>query len=351
MATLQAADIADLISVTQKELGKMRFTEIASDLQDHVAMNEILRKERVGFGSGTSIDFNVMMKSSGAAKNLGLFEVDNVNVADVMATGNVPWRHCTTNYAIERREIAMNRTPARIVELVKIRRTDALISLAELMETNFWGIPASGNTTDPFGVDYWILRDASGGSGFTAENNSNFPSGRAGIDSTASGQDNWSNWADKYTTVSKSDLVRKWRKGATFTKFKNPVPVPTYNTGDRYGYYTNYNVVGPLEEALEAQNQNLGNDIASKDGNLMFRGVPVRWVPQLENDSADPVYGINWGVFRGVFLTGKFMNETGPGKASNQHTVFQTHVDCTLNYICRDLRRCFVLDTAGTHVT
>ena len=113
MAILQADDIADLIKVTQKDLGKLRWTEIATDIQEYVALPSILQSEKVSYQSGYGIQWNVMVDTSGAAKDTGLFAVDSVNVGDVMQTASAPWRHLTTNYAIERREVAMNRDPAR----------------------------------------------------------------------------------------------------------------------------------------------------------------------------------------------------------------------------------------------
>ena len=334
---LQADAIADLIAVTQRDLGKMKWTEIATDLQDYVALPNILRKNKVGFQSGYGLQWQVMVKHSGAAKMTGLYAVDDVNVADVMVNATLNWRHATTNYAIERREIAMNRNPARIVELVKIRRADAMISLAVTMEENFWTLPTV-DSAEAHGVPYWVVTNAS--EGF----NGGHPTGYsdvAGISRTT--YPRWKNYTANYTNVSKTDIVRKWRKAATKTKFMSPTPIPTYNTGDRYGFYTNYDVIGALEEVLEGQNDNLGNDIASKDGRLQFRGTKVTWVPYLDDDSTDPVFGINWGVFRPVFLQGEYLNESRPSKASNQHTVLQSHVDLTFNYECRDCRKLFVL--------
>lgn len=125
---LQADQIQDLITVTLKDLGRLKFTELASTLQEYHALGKLIDQYKVQYQSGTAIQYNIMLNQSGAAKNVGLFESDNVNIADVMTTASIPWRHCTTNYAFERREVQFNATPARIVELVKIRRTDAMIS-------------------------------------------------------------------------------------------------------------------------------------------------------------------------------------------------------------------------------
>ena len=343
MATLQAYDIVDLITITQRDLGRLRWTDLSYDLQEYVALPSILQKEKVTYSSGYGMQWNVMTGTSGATRDVGLYEVDSVNVSDVMTTANIPWRHMTTNYAIERREISMNTGPAQIVDLVKIRRHDAMVDLAKHLETRFWSKPdTSADNLKIYGVPYWIVYNAT--EGFNGGNPSGFTSGAAGIDSAAT--PNWSNWSAQYAAVSNVDLIRKWRKAATFTKFMAPQPSPSYGTGARYGYYTNYDVIGPLEEVLESQNDNLGNDIASKDGKLLFRQIPVTWVPFLEDRAGDPIYGINWGQFKPAFLSGEYLREEGPVKASNQHTVFQTHVDLTMNIMCTDRRSNFVLATA-----
>ncbi len=343
MATLQADDIVDLITITQKDLGKMRWTDLSYDLQEYVALPSLLQKEKVAYGSGYGMQWNVMTGTSGATKDVGLYEVDSVNVSDVMTTGSVPWRHMTTNYAIERREIAMNTGAAQIVDLVKIRRHDAMVDLAKHLEGRFWAKPdTSADNLRIFGVPYWIVYNAT--EGFNGGNPSGFSSGAAGLDSST--YTNWKNWSANYTAGGSGDLVAKWRKAATFTNFKAPHAAPAYGQAARYGYYTNYAVISDLENRLGGQNDNLGYDIASMDGKVVFRGTPVTWVPNLESFAGDPVYGINWGQFKPAFLSGEYLREEGPVKASNQHTVFQTHLDLTMNIMCTDRRSNFVLATA-----
>jgi hypothetical protein len=223
-----------------------------------------------------------------------------------------------------------------------------MISMAEKLETNFWDEDAKGQgpTADgklPFGVRYYIVYDTGTptASDFIGGDPGNFTAGAGGL--AVATYPRWKNWSATYTNVTKADLVRKWRKAATFTKFMSAVPTPSYGGADSYGYYTNYDVIGPLEEALEAQNDNLGNNIASKDGVLNFRRVPVTWVPHLEGDSNDPVFGINWAQFRTGVLRGEYLRETHLPIAPNQHTVSQVHVDLTSNWACYDRRRQFII--------
>ena len=350
--SVQADLIKDLITTTQRELGELKFTELASDLQEHVAMGELLRKNRVTFDSGSAIQWNLMMGHSGAAKEVGLFEVDSLDIQDQMVTANVPWRHVTVNYAIERRELAMNREPRRLVELVKIRRSDAMASMAELMEGRFWGRPAtSDDNKRVFGVNYWVVHNGSSGDGFTGKAATGFTS-VAGLNPDT--YNRWRNWSAQTTALASdtdlNDTVLKWREAAVKTNFK-PIPGVTntpYGSANAMGYYTNYAVLAKLETRLENQNDNLGNDIAAKDGKVVFRGVPVTYVPYLDKSAADPIFGLNWGKFRPVFLSGEFMREMGPETAPNQHTTYVTHVDTTLNFLCYDRRRNFVLANNAT---
>jgi hypothetical protein len=330
----------DLIATTQRELGKLRWTEIATDVQEHTALPMILKKEKVQFEDGTGIQRNVMIDHSGAAKFAKLFEVDDVNVADVMATFNIPWRHATTNYAIERREMAMNRGASRLVDLVKVRRADAMISLAELLEGMLWSYGLTDDGITPFGITYWLTKSAT--EGFNGLAHSAFASGKGGFSNAR-----WRNWTADYNTVTKDDLIRKMRKGYVFTKFKPIVPHPDYaRGGDRYGIYMGYDELGLFEELAEAQNENLLNDLASKDGRTLFRGVPLTRVAELEADTDDPIYFINWSCFYPVFLRGEYMREEGPRVKGDQHTTYVTHIDLTVNTLCTNLRKQAVFSKA-----
>ena len=338
--SLTASGLADLMAMTQRDLGKGNWTDIATDLQEYVAMPKLLKKEKVQFQSGTEIQFNLQYTTNGQARRTGLYAVDTPNQGNSMTTGKVPWRHLTADYSIDKRELAMNRTPARILELMKTRRNECMIDQAKIMEEDMWDKPADSTDTDKaFGFDYWMVRSAT--EGFNGGDPSGFTSGAA--DLPVATYTRWKNYTAQYAAVSKTDLVRKWRRAATFTMFKPPVDVPDYNRGNRYGYYSNYDVVGTLEELLEDQNDNLGNDLASKDGAVMFRRTNVTWVPYLESDTGDPIYGVNWGVIHPIFLTGEYMREDPPTKAPNQHNVVTVYMDNTYNYICRDRRRLFVI--------
>lgn len=344
-SAITTAQLGDLVQTTLRELGDLKFTEIATDLQVHTAMKNLLRKKRVDIQAGTAIQFDVMVNQTGAAANVGFGATDNVNIVDTMTQGVFDWRNTSTNYAIVGQEIAMNRSPRRIVDLIRTRRIQSMISLAEIMESNFWGSPPSVNDSlTPWGAPTWFQKSAT--AGFTGGN----PSGYTSIALDCTRYPRWQNYAAPYTAVSADDLVRAWRKAATFTNFEPAVDnIPTFETGEANGYYTNYGVIGPLEELLAAQNDNLGSDVASQDGKVMFRRIPVTWVPRLEADTTNPVYAVPWTVFGTFILGGWWMKETSVPIVPGQHTVAANFVDCTYNFGCRNRRRGFVLSTGTTY--
>lgn len=342
---VQANQLTDLVATTQRNLGKPNFTMIATDLQRYTAMNNLLKKNRVVLTSGYGVQWDVMVNHNDSAYNVGLGASDNVILKDTMVQATADWRNTVGNYAIIGQEIDMNREPARIVDLVRQRRLAAMIAMAELMERNFWGPPvAADDGVTPWGVNTWIVKAAT--QGFTGL----APAGYTSIGLNPVTYPRWRNYADQYTSVSKDDLIRKLRRAATFTDFKPPMEaMGDFNDGAGYGFYTNYAVMGAMEEILESQNENLGTDVASMDGKVVFRRGPLEWVPYLEADTTNPIYGINWGDFKTYVLSGWWMKETNVPVYPGQHTVSAHFMDSTYQWIQKNRRTSFVIATGTTY--
>ena len=367
--SISASDLGDLITTTQRELGELKYTDLSTDVQFYTALSRLFQESQVSYEAGPSIQWNLMTSNSGAAHQTGLFAVDNINISDVMATADIPWKHTTVNYAIERREIAMNRDPRRIVDLVKVRRNDAMISLTDHLEGQFWGKPANDASLDMNGVDYWISDNnnatptANAGTfGF----NGGVPTGFttvAGINPTDVPR--WQNGLGYFKSLDVTDpvgqmtasndsglandigIAKVMKEAYVKCDFK-PIPkapYPSYNgTPDKWGIYCNYETYSGLEVMASRLNDRIvSSDVASDAGAISFRGVPVTYVPKLDAVTVPKVYMLQWGAFRSVLLSGEYMKETGPDTAPNQHTVFTTHVDCTMNMQCVDRRRNAIL--------
>ncbi len=351
MASLQAADLADLVTTTLNELGELKFTDLMSDYQNTIALKRLMKKNKTTFEAGPAVQWNIITDTNDSARFVGLGEPDIVNIKNVMTTAVIPWRHITWNWAIERREIAMNRSPRKIVDLTKTRRISSFGSAIIRFESAYWQVPAATDTVTPFGIPYYVVKTSTAA---TAANSNGFngdvPSGYTTVASLlTTTYPRWKNYGDAYVSISKDDLVRKMRRMAVYTDFMPLVDeIPVYNTGDDYGYYTNYAVVSGMEELLEAQNDDLGPDVASMDGKVLFRRVPITFVKFLDGDTTNPVYSLNWGELKTMVLRGEWMRETTMPIYPGQHTLSATFTDCTFNMLCRNRRRQGVIATATT---
>lgn len=343
-------DLGDLVAMTLPRLGEMAFTEIATDLQKHIAMSRLLAdNKKIEKSHGDYIQWRVMVRHNDAARNVGLVFDDDVSIPDTMVVAEADWRGCTTNYGILGPELSMNASSAKIIDLERQRRQSAMIALAELMEANFWGpaVAASDKLT-PWGVKTWIARPFAGYTtdGFVG----GVPaSGYTSIGLNPTTYPRWRNYFFKYTDVTPADFVRKMSKAATFTNFKPPVEgIKTYNTGNDFGYYANYGVIGPLQELLRASNENLGVDIDAYQGSVMFRRSPMEWVPYLEKDTSNPVYGINWGDFKTFVLPGWWLKQTYVPNVPGRHTMSAMHIDCIYQHVMQNRRTSFCGATSET---
>ena len=351
MSVLTDQEIADLVAGTLHELGRMRFQQIAQELQDYEVMSKWLKKDKVAVDSGIGIQRTLMSKLPDAARHVGMYSVDDTDVVDLLEQMQVPWRHAETSWAFARQETLMNRGKALVVNIVKPRRAGAMINLAEELEDKAWSCPSATDKKLPYGIPYWVVASSTPTPGFNG--------GAAYGHTTCAGVNcdetpSFKNYTGQYAAVTKADLIKKLRTMHRKIRWKSPVSVRDYRSGkgDRYRMYVDETVIGLLEDIGESQNENLGRDIASMDGQIVFRRHPIIWVPKLDNHSLtddggtsiyNPVFLVDHSTFYPVVLKGDFLREGSPRMRGDAHNVFTTHVDLTYNYVDVDRRRSGVL--------
>jgi hypothetical protein len=346
MAALTALDIQDLVASTLYDLGPMRFQQVAQSLQYYEVFSKWFKKDRVMFDSGIGIQRTLMNKlDSVSAKHVGLTDTDQVNIPEVLDQLQIPWRHVQTHWAlIYQTDILMNRGKSLILNVIKPKRAAALLGLVEELEERAWGdAPGANDKTIPYGIQYWIVENAT--TGF----NGGAPTGHTTVGGVSLTETpNFKNYTARYTSVTKSDLIKKMRTAHRKVRFMSPVTIKDYRgaVGERYRIYVNESVISSMEDLGEGQNENLGRDIASMDGTITFRRNPVIWVPKLDERTDGPVYMVDHSTFYPVCLKGDYLRESEATKAPNQHNVYQVFVDMTYNFLCIDRRRNAVLTTS-----
>jgi len=335
---LAFSQIDDAVLLTQNNFIKRgAFTDLQTDLADHVAVREMWQGRKKVFTGGENWEFETQMDHNHSARTVGLFESDSSALTDTMVKGEVDPRHLNAHYIYDLREKDFQRGGVAIVDLVRTRYVGMMVSLFELLEEILWGKPDdSTDVKTPFGLAYWLTRNAT--TGFTGGNPSGFTAGKAGID--ADTYSRWKNWSAQYSAVSKVDLIRSMRKAHRETRFRSPVSHAQPSLGGmRNGIYLPGDTLGLLEEAVEDQNMSLGNDIASKDGRVSFKSTPLTYAPYLDNDSAEPVYMIDWKWMAIGVMAGWENNLTAPYRVADKHNVRRVDLDASLNMVCTDLRR------------
>lgn len=351
MAGITQDMIPDLQRITKKEFGELKFSDLTTDLQDLLAMRELLRDEKVTLEGGSEIQWEVMINPLNNFRNVGLYAADEINDGDQLEVASVKYRHATGGYSYERRLLNMNKgSKYKILDYIQTKRIGGMLNVAQGLETNFWEQAASDDGFRPFSIRYWAGKKVTGNSdgtgigefGGTTVWTSTYPGGLNNA--------RWANWTNKYTTTASTDLVRKIWYAFMKCQFKTPIPHPDAARGPhRYAMYTVIDTLEGLIQEARNQNENLGFDLAAGTKELVFMGRPIRWVPILENDADDPFYGIDWNRLFPVFLEGEYMQETFDPSVSGQHTVARTHIDNSYNLKCTDRRALFVFAKANTN--
>lgn len=335
---LAFSQIDDAVLLTQNNfIKKGAFVDMQTDLTDHVAVREMWKNRKKKFDGGENWEFELQMDHNHSARTVGLYETDGSSINDTMENGEVAARHVNAHYIYDQREKAFQRGGTAIVDLVKTKYVGMMVSFYELMEELLWGKPDDdSNVKDPYGIAYWVVKNAT--EGFYGGNPSGFTSGRGGISTVT--YPRFANYTAQYTTVAKDDLIRKMRRAHRKQKFRSPVSHTTPNlAGMKNGIYTNDTVVGLMEEILEENNMNLGNDIASKDGRTTFKSTPITYAPYLDDDSSDPVYLLDWKWLAVGVMAGWENNLTKPYMVPGKHLVRRVDLDASMNMVCTDPRR------------
>jgi hypothetical protein len=352
------SDLIDLTRTTLENLPNMEF-EVALEYQDYPVINHWFKGEKKQIESGTSIQRNIILDTSGNAKHVRLYQKTPINVGDIQTQLTAPWVQAQTHWSIERREALRNRAPARFIDLLKSRRLDATLDLAELLQVRAWSAPTSAtDDLNPRGVPYWISKLVPGGAGVNVDQSFsghriNYTGGttsssKGGIDGSTSANAKWRNYCATYTAIN-SDFVKRLRRAFHATSFKSPITVKDLDKGpaSKYRLYMALDELTEYEDLVTKANDNLGRDLDPFHGSTTFKRVPIIYEPQLDSDSHGAVYGINHDKFYPVVQEGDWMREGDPMMDVEQHNVITTFIDCSYQYLCTNVREGgFVLHTA-----
>jgi hypothetical protein len=351
LSDVRAKEIDDFVAATMElMIQKGTFTNLLSDRNDYPAIRELMDKHKKLY-QGEDWTFNVAIANNndgnGTAKFTKLFDSDSSSRVDVMKKGKVSPCFVTANYVYDVREKVLNSgSQVQRIDFIKEQMTLMYQSYYELIESAFWGSPKDANDdVTPFGIKFWLLPATNTSVGSFEAVNPSAGWFRAGIDSTTNTR--WANWSARYDKVTSDDLIKKMRYAARKTNFKSPLKVGEPTLGKGRAVYANTDTVIAMEEILESQNMNLGNDLASKDGKTLFKSNPVYSTTSLDDDATAPVYMLDWATLGLGILAGWDKHVSAPEKVAGQHNVRAVFLDGSMNFVCTNLRNQAVISKAS----
>lgn len=357
--------LLDLLATTQRNLPEPEL-ETVLEYQNYPVINQWFQGDKVQVDSGTSIERNIILDTSGNARHVRLYQKTPINVADVHHKITAPWCQVQTYWSIERREMLRNRKPARLIDLLKSRRLDGTMDLANLLEERAWSLPASADDDlNPRGLPYWLSMrpdDDTSGQGFgaytvryTGGTTTDVKGGLNGSSLTK-----WRNYAAVYTAIN-ADFVKRMRRAFHATNFVSPMLVRDLMAGpaSKFRIYMGLDSLVEYEDLVTSANDNLGKDLDPFHGVTTFRRVPIIQVPLLDDMSVlggsstsntpEPVYGVNHAYFYPMVMEGDWLREDGPHSDVEQHNVFTTFLDGSYQFFCKNVRQSgFVLHKSIT---
>ena len=351
-------NIADLLITTLNTIRREKFIDMSQELTEYIVVPYLLT-QRGGLmvkKGGVGIEETLMVEHGGRSRFVGEYDEDVIVVIDHLKKMKLFYMLLTDNLAYTRSEILNNRAPERINNIIKPRRRAMYMRVAETMEANFFQTPDANDDLTPWGLKYWIVKNSSSGfnggyaAGFTRV---------ANINLTEVPQ--FKNYTDQYTAISKADLILKMRRAHRRTNWRSPRKDTGVegDTSQRRLLLCNEDVLEGVENIGEAQNENLGRDIASMeaglnrfrgtglrqtvDGEILFKRHPMIYARLLDDDTSDPMYGLDMFTFHALTQQGDNMRLGDFRQAPNQHRVFAAHLDHKHQTICTNRRNNWVI--------
>jgi len=342
--------LADLIATTLKDLPKGQF-EVMWDSQNY-EFCQIYNSSRRQVDGGTSIQRNVVLDETGAARYRQMFDTDTPTVESIQRTIDVPWTQIGTNYSWDVLEIKRNQNSAKgFINLMESRRMERMWGIAEEIEDRGWKTPVSAtNKLHPYGIPYYLnmLNAGVTDGGFLGQTirYQDLSTGTvcAGLDAAV--ESKWRNYADTYTRVDNT-LLRKLRKAFLLTRFKAPPQVKAPgqdNPGSNVKIYCDADrAVEFMDLSDKRDDNNTQADLAGKalvqvEGATMFNRRPIVYIPQLDGVTYQPIYCVDWSKIQPIVQEGYWMVEGKPTTDRGQHTVFTVYLDGSHNNLCINRR-------------
>jgi len=349
-----AAQIDDIVNAALETAVRQKWVDMTLDLQHLIFVSNFLDVMDTPESGGNKLTWMWQIDEIDTARASGLFDVDSYDVKNLLVKPEIAWSHQTANWIYDINEEAFNGGAQSIVDHVGVRSHSCRTALFNFLEKGLW---YAGKSTDspprPAGIPYWITNQgATSTFGFNGGNHTDWSSGPGGISRTT--YTNTKNGCATYAVLDDDDGLATLSKAVDYCHFQPADPYADLGGGKpKWWLYTTYTNIQRMQRLMMSSNDNVGTDLGKYRGIPVFRSIPVRYVPALENTSwtetavtDNPIYGINMNTWKWVFKSGRRMKVTKPIVMSDRHNQRVVHIDNIGQFQCLDPKRNFVLTEA-----
>ena len=347
MPGLTIDQLGDLLKTGLEKLPSGEF-EVALKYQTYPICDQWFRRDRRRVRSGHAISLRIQLKSNGSARHVLLYEPTPNNQVDTMAEIREDWAHAEAKMHYEVHEIDMNRSPAKLVDLMKERRIAAYMDLADELEDRAWDTPPTqSDSRYPKGVPYWI--------NYVAKNSVDYVGGFnghqvlygdattanvvGGINGSLAENERWANYCANITGMNMS-TIDTLRRAIRRVNFRPPMSVTDLYRGpaSRLRLYSGLDYADEYERLVNAGPDDRNGDLNPFGGILTFKRIPWIAVPVLDSNAYNPIYGLNHQHFFPYVLRDWWMKEGSPISDRSQRHVFTVGIDCSYQFFCLNKR-------------
>jgi len=344
--------VADKITATYDKID-VKVEDIAQEHPEYFVYPFMMKKGRVKkVKSGLGVGQMLMVDYGGESNFITDMTEDNVQVRDHLEKIRVDFCLQNDSCTYFKSELQDNAGPELIANIIEPRKRAMMMRMITTMESKFFDDPESGNNLVPWGLKYWIVKNAT--TGF----NGGIPAGFSDIAGITMAQaPAFKNYTGSYAALTEDDMTLLIKKCIRRTNFRSPISNKNIS-GDTYmgnkNIITNETVCEAAEKLATYQNQNIGNDIAAKtagggafkydaNGEVVVKRLPIINAWELDSDTSNPIYGLDLSQFYCLVKSGDDWARTPFTKAPKQHRAYVSHTDHRYQWFCKNRKALWVI--------
>ena len=359
MASIQGIDIGDNVKFFHRNFIVKGLVDLTAQYRNYGVADDFRRVKKIS-KDNKSFHHPLMVDSYDNNQYDSFFNPDSLTRNSLGQEGTSYWSMQKTGWFADRREPGYPRgaSASQIIDVFKMHRNNMWKKHYEFNERARWINPTGPNDgsagqVQVFGIPHFVVTSATAAVG----QNGSTPNGY----STVSGLSRvlypqLKNWTATATDMSFTGGQRKLSDMMDLMQWVAPKQLDGEEKATLdyeilshrrpYTLYQDQKASFAGDADYSADPGKFRGQTATVGNGLMFRGVPWRWVDALSNsttrdgttnpayNSSEPAYLLDHSTWIIYAAEGLFQNESEPIMASDNHNVFNMHMDTIYQRVC-----------------